>query len=135
MSDTVPSTDQISAEQKERVLAAVHTASHKWATAFNSGDAEGCAAAYELAAVINAKPFGTIAGRADIEGFWSKLITDGFSNVEYIEPHIDVIDAQSAILSSKWRMNKAHGVITKELWVIQDDGTALLREDDFEVLG
>jgi hypothetical protein len=29
-------------------------------------------------------------------------------------------------------MNKAKGVITKELWVVGDDGTAKLVEDHFE---
>ena len=32
-------------------------------------------------------------------------------------------------------MNKASGVIHKELWVIQEDGSAKLREDHFEVTG
>ena len=32
-------------------------------------------------------------------------------------------------------MNKAQGIITKELWVLQEDGTAKLRLDLFEVLG
>ncbi len=84
---------------------------------------------------MNAKPFGTFTGRAEIEAFWSNIIGDGFTDVAYIDPEINVIDEKSAIVSSKWRMNKAHGIITKELWVLQDDGTALLREDDFEVLG
>jgi len=32
-------------------------------------------------------------------------------------------------------MNKADGVIHKELWVLQADGTTKLREDDFEARG
>ena len=32
------------------------------------------------------------------------------------------------------KMNKAQGVIHKELWVLQSDGTAKLREDDFEAM-
>jgi len=32
-------------------------------------------------------------------------------------------------------MNKAGGVIHKELWVLQEDGNAKLREDDFEAMG
>ena len=81
------------------------------------------------------KPFGTFTGRHEIETFWDKIITDGFAAVEYVEPEIKVVDETSAVLSSKWRMNKAHGVITKELWVVRDDGIALLREDEFEILG
>jgi len=122
-------------EQDAEVLAAVQAASRKWMAAFNAGDAAGCAANYETDAVMVAQPFGTFTGRAEIEAFWAKIIGDGFCNVEYIDPDIEVIDETSAVQSSKWRMNKAHGVITKELWVVQDDGQALLREDEFEVLG
>jgi len=119
----------------ENVKAAVHAASQKWKNAFNAGDAAECASAYEENAVMNAQPFGSYNGRAEIEAFWSKIIADGFANVEYIDPEIQVLDEKSAILSSKWKMNNAHGVITKELWVIGADGHALLREDDFEALG
>lgn len=117
------------------VRAAVEAGSQRWKVAFNGGDAAGCAAAYEPDAVMNAKPLGSFTGRADIEAFWTKLIADGYCDVEYIDPQIEILDDRSAILSAGWRMNKAHGVITKELWVIQPDGTALLREDDFEVQG
>jgi hypothetical protein len=102
---------------------------------FNTGNAAGCAAAYEETAVMNAKPFGTFTGRAEIEAFCTKIIADGFPDVAYIEPDLNVIDENSAVLTSKWKMNNAHRVITNELWVLQADGTALLREDDFEVLG
>ncbi|MEM7226478.1 MAG: nuclear transport factor 2 family protein [Pseudomonadota bacterium] len=119
----------------EDVRSAVEAASRRWQAAFNGGDAAGCAAAYETGAVMTAAPFGTFTGRAEIEAFWAKIIADGFAEVEYIEPEIQVLDEHSALLSSKWRMNKAHGVITKELWVLQADGSALLREDAFEVLG
>jgi ketosteroid isomerase-like protein len=122
-------------DQNAKVLTAVQAASGKWRAAFNRGDAAGCAAAYEEGAVMTAKPFGSFTGRSEIQAFWDKIIADGFAEVDYLEPEIQVIDETSAVLTSKWRMNKAHGVITKELWVLQDDGTALLREDDFEVLG
>jgi len=122
-------------EQEAKVLAAVQSASRKWMAAFNAGDAAGCAANYEDDAVMVVKPFGTFTGRREIETFWDKIITDGFAAVEYVEPEIKVVDETSAVLSSKWRMNKAHGVITKELWVVRDDGIALLREDEFEILG
>ena len=122
-------------DQNETLLNVVRTASEKWKSAFNAGDAAGCASAYEENAVTNVKPFGTFTGRADIEAFWVKIISEGFKDVEYIEPEIEIIDETSALLSSKWRMNNAHGIITKELWVVQPDGQALLREDDFEILG
>lgn len=120
-------------EQQEVVLAAVQLASQKWQNAFNAADAAGCASAYEQNAVMNVKSFGTFTGRAEIESFWMKIIADGFADVEYIDTKIEVLDEKTALLSSKWKMNNAHGVITKELWVIQSDGLALLREDDFEV--
>ncbi len=122
-------------DQKNTVIAAVEAASTKWKNAFNAGDAARCASAYEENAVMNAKPFGTFTGRTEIEAFWAKLITDGFADVEYVEPKLEVRDKTSAILKSGWRMNNAHGVITNELWVLQEDGTALLREDDFEAQG
>lgn len=37
--------------------------------------------------------------------------------------------------TSGWAMNNAHGVITRELWVRQDDETIRLREDHVEELG
>lgn len=122
-------------QERQMVLDAVQAASEKWKTAFNSGNAAGCAAAYEEDAIMNAKPFGTFTGRSEIQAFWAKLIADGFADVEYLEPKLEVRDVSSAVLTSGWRMNNAHGVITNELWVLQQDGTALLREDDFEAQG
>jgi len=119
-------------EQKNIVLEAVKTGSELWKSAFNSGDASGCARQYEQDAVMYARPFGTFRGIEEIQGFWQKLIDDGFTDINYIEPTIEVIDATSAVLTSGWAMNKAKGVIHKELWVLQSDGTAKLREDDFE---
>lgn len=122
-------------EQKTAVLNAVDKASAQWKSAFNSGDAAGCAAQYEKTAVMHARPFGTFIGTSEIQGFWQKLIDDGFTEVEYLSPKIEVIDKESALLTSGWKMNKASGVIHKELWVVQQDGTAKLREDDFEAKG
>ena len=122
-------------EQQATVLSAVKKASGQWQTAFNSGDAAGCAAQYESSAVMHARPFGTFKGTAEIHGFWQKLVDDGFSDVEYVDPKIEVVDATSALLTSGWKMNKASGVIHKELWVLQADGSAKLREDDFEAKG
>ena len=118
-------------------------ASADWKAYFNAGDAAGCASCYEEDAIMVAKPFGTFKGRAEIEAFWTNLITDGFTDVEYINPNIEPLDDKSAVLTSKWKMNKAHGVITREVWVLQsvlpEAGnqavTALLREDHFEALG
>lgn len=125
----------ISENQKDNVLKAVNEASGRWKTAFNSGDASGCAAQYEKDAVMHARPFGTFSGLEEITAFWQKLIADGYADVDYIDPIIEVIDEKSAVLTSGWKMNKAGGVIHRELWVLQSDGTAKLREDDFEAQG
>ena len=118
--------------QETQILDAVRQASIRWQSAFNAGDAAGCAAEYEPTAVMHARPFGTYTGTAEIQGFWKKIIDDGFSDVEYLDPKIEILNDTSATLTSGWRMNKASGVIHKELWVLQEDGSAKLREDDFE---
>ncbi len=122
----------VTEERKDLILDAIKIASEQWKSAFNSGDAAGCAGQYEETAVMNAIPFGTFYGAVEIQGFWQKLIEDGFSNVEYVNPNIKVINDTSAVLTSGWKMNKASGVIHKELWVLQDNGVAKLREDEFE---
>lgn len=122
-------------DNKDQLFNAVQQASTRWKNAFNSGDAAGCTAQYEENAVMHARPFGTFTGSEQIHAFWHKLIEDGFADVEYIEPQLEVVDEQSVILKSKWKMNNASGVIHKELWVLQADGTAKLREDDFEAEG
>lgn len=65
------------------------------------------------------------------------MVDDGFTQVDYVEPtEFEVVDEKSVVLKSHWKMNKAKGVITRELWVLQDDGlTAKLREDHFEAQG
>ncbi len=125
----------ISEEQKSAVLNTVNQASLQWQKAFNQGNAVECASFYETNAVLRARPFGTYIGTADIQEFWQKLMHLGFTDLEYIDPQVEVIDVSSAILKSGWKMNKAQGVINKELWVIQSDGSAKLHEDDFEAKG
>ena len=125
----------ITNEQKKSVLDAVTTASLQWRSSFNSGNAEACAAQYENTAIMHARPFGRFTGIVEIQEFWQKLIDEGYTDVEYLDPQIDVIDEASAILTAGWKMNKASGVIHKEFWVLQEDGTAKLREDDFEAKG
>ncbi|MEO1091263.1 MAG: DUF4440 domain-containing protein [Pseudomonadota bacterium] len=111
---------------------ATKAASSRWQAAFNAGDAAGCAACYEAAALMVAKPFGEFNGRQAIQEFWQRTIDSGLRDIVYLDPKIEIIDDSSAILSAEWKMNKVAGVITKELWVLQPDGTALLREDHFE---
>ena len=84
---------------------------------------------------MTVKPFGMFAGRKSIQGFWENSISQGYSNVSYIEPDIEKINTNSAIISSKWKMNKAHGIITKELWILQGDGQEKLRIEILKCLG
>lgn len=123
----------IQEKQRNVVLNAVNKASAQWQEAFNRADAEGCTAQYEVDAIMHARPFGTYTGKDEIHAFWLKLMKDGFADVAYINPEIEVLDEQSAVIRAGWTMNNAKGVIHKELWVLQSDGTAKLREDDFEV--
>lgn len=119
----------------------VSASSAKWGAAFNSGDPDGCAAMYETNAVLTAKPFGTFTGREAIRAFWAKLIADGYKEAEYIDRKFAVVPkeqtsgSECAIVSADWKMNKAHGSITRELWVVQSSGGALLRVDEFEFAG
>jgi len=108
-------------------------ASERWRDFFNQGKAAGCASMYEEDAKMVATPFGSYEGRQEIEAFWQDIIAQGFADVAYIDPEIEQVDATSTVLTSGWTMNKAQGVIMRELWVVQDDGSMLLREDHFEV--
>ena len=121
--------------QKDIVLAATLRGSTQWKMAFNSGNANDCAAQYEADAIMHARPFGTFRGTTEIADFWQKIIHDGFTDVKYLNQRVDVLDEVSAVLTAHWQMNTAQGVIHRELWVLQPDGTAKLREDDFEVQG
>jgi ketosteroid isomerase-like protein len=116
------------------LLDAVKKASEGWKASFNRGDAQGCASFYEENAIMNASPLGSFHGKQEIEQFWKKLIDDHFSEVEYIDPKIEIIDDVSATITGNWKMNKAHGVLHEEYWVVQSDGSAKLRRDHFEIL-
>lgn len=119
----------------EALIEKTQAASQQWQECFNRGDASGCAALYESNAEMLAKPFGLYIGRNDIKNFWQALIEQGYNQISYREPHIQTLDDRSTLLTSGWTMNKARGVITRELWVLQDDGTMRLREDHFEAQG
>lgn len=112
---------------------AIAAASRAWRDAFNAGDAAGAAALYEDDAVMVVKPYGTFKGRDAIEGFWSDILSKGFADVIYSNTVTTVLDGTSARIAADWQMNNARGIITNELWVLQPDGRALLREDHFEI--
>lgn len=122
-----------SAQNDLTIQVAVANASKAWKDAFNSGDAFAASALYEDDAVMVVKPFGTYTGREEILAFWKNLVEQGYDDVVYSKTVVNLLDEHSARVSADWKMNKAHGVITSELWVIQPDGRALLREDHFEV--
>lgn len=83
---------------------------------------------------MRAAPFGTFIGKPAIEKFWQQLIDDGLGDVRYINPRIIIVDKDSAVLTANWKMNKAAGVIYRELWVMQPDGRMKLREDECEAI-
>lgn len=115
------------------VIVAVAKASKAWKVAFNSGDAAAAANLYEEGAVMVVEPFGTFTGRREILAFWENLVEKGFDDVVYHNTNMTLLDNNSASVSADWRMNNAQGIITNELWVVQSDGRALLREDHFAV--
>ncbi len=131
-------TDAHARAKKECALStAVAKSSLAWRQAFNAGNADAAAALYQENAVMVAKPFGTFNGREAIRAFWADLIKKGFNDIIYYNTQTRVFSdtLTSASVSAHWKMNNAKGIITNELWVLQADGTALLREDHFEVTG
>ena len=114
------------------LLSRTLSASEQWRVFFNQGDAAGCASMYEEGAEMIATPFGIYKGRQEIQAFWQNIMDQGFADVAYIDTEIEPIDNFTTVLTSSWKMNKAQGVITRELWVVQDDGSMRLREDHFE---
>lgn len=115
------------------VQLAVATASKAWKDAFNAGDAAAAAALYEDDAIMVVKPFGTFTGKEEILTFWTDIVSKGFDDVVYSNTVTTILDGQSARIAADWTMNNASGIITNELWVVQADGRALLREDHFEI--
>jgi ketosteroid isomerase-like protein len=106
-----------------------------WQEAFNSQNAEGCAAQYNEACTMIARPFGEFSGRADIQAFWQNIIDQGFKDVDYTDVEWTPEGENGYILSSSWTMNKAFGVVHREHWVVEEAGHARLISDDFEVQG
>lgn len=106
-----------------------------WKQAFNQQDAAGCAEQYRADAVMNAQPFGTFKGRDEIQSFWQNIMDQGFADVEYFDVAWEPAEDEGYILSARWTMNKAFGVVHREHWIIDVDGKARLSNDYFEVQG
>ena len=107
----------------------------EWQIAFNNQDAAGCAAQYTEDCIMVAKPFGIFEGREAIQGFWQNIMDQGFNSVDYTNTKWEKDSENGYILTSDWTMNKAFGVVHKELWEVQEDGKSRLTYDEFEVLG
>lgn len=107
----------------------------KWREAFNAQDAIGCSNQYTQNCTMHARPFGTFEGKDAIQAFWQDIMDKGFKDVAYTDEKWERCGDDGYILSSKWTMNNAFGVVHKEHWVIQSDGCARLVHDDFEIQG
>jgi len=118
-----------------QVLEACKKGIAAWQVAFNSQDAQGCAAQYNEDCVMHARPFGTFEGREAIQAFWQGIIDQGFKDVDYTDVKWEEHQDGGYILTSSWTMNKAFGVVHREHWVVEADGHARLISDDFEVQG
>ncbi|KAB7615395.1 DUF4440 domain-containing protein [Amylibacter sp. SFDW26] len=130
---TDTATAEAKAENEAKIQMAVSIGSKAWKDAFNAGNAAGAAALYEDDAIMVVKPFGTFKGKDEILAFGTDLVSKGFDDVVYSKTTTTIVDSSSASVSASWTMNNAHGIITNEHWVIQEDGRALMREDHFEV--
>jgi ketosteroid isomerase-like protein len=108
-------------------------ASHAWVAAFNRGELDYCADTYTPSALLEAKPFGTYAGREAIRSFWLELMSKGAKELNYECIKAEQLDAQTVLLSASWTMNIGGGVITLERWE-DHNGQWMLAEDRFEVL-
>jgi len=106
-----------------------------WQHAFNQQDAQGCAAQYNDQCTMDARPFGTFKGRKEIQGFWQNILDQGYSDVNYSDVQWEEYGDNGYILTASWTMNKAFGVVHREVWVVEDDGCARLISDDFEIQG
>lgn len=111
----------------------VNKASARWRAGFNNANPQECANQYHENAVMEVGGIGSFAGKAEIYKFWQEFISSGAREVEYFKTKIEVIDENTALLTSDWKMNVGLGVITKEKWCRQNNGQWLLTEDAFEM--
>ncbi|MDO6612028.1 nuclear transport factor 2 family protein [Shewanella sp. 1_MG-2023] len=117
------------------ILAACKKGIAAWQVAFNHQDAKACAAQYQQNCIMTARPFGVFEGREAIEAFWQGIMDQGFNQVDYTQVTWEAEGESGYILTSQWTMNKAFGVVHRELWVVEADGRARLASDEFEVQG
>ncbi len=117
----------------DTITAEVLETSKRWIESFNRSDVKACTDKYTKSAIMHARPMGSFEGREAIYEFWNNFMssTDA-GNLIYSNSEIEVIDQNSAILSSQWSMNVGKGFIAKELWV-KEGNEWYLYEDDFTV--
>ena len=133
MTNTTTAT-QTASDTEAATLEAVQNTSNAWIAAFNRGDADACAAAYTEDATMKAEPVAEVSGRDAIRDFWQGVLAGDPGTLRYEDPRIHVLDSQTAVLSSRWSMSRlGGGVITHELWKLQDDGVWRLTTDHFEI--
>ncbi len=116
-----------------KIALEVLAASKQWISSFNAGNSEYCVTAYQKDAVMRATPFGLSNGTAEISEFWTPFIASGATNLIYTNVTIEVVNANTALLTAHWSMNIGDGIIYQEKWVKEND-TWKLAYDDFEVL-
>lgn len=70
---------------------------------------------------------------AEMLAFWTDPVDQGFDDVVYSDTMTFVPNESSASVSASWSTDKATIIITNELWVLQEDGHALLHEHNLAV--
>ncbi|USH04647.1 hypothetical protein K6Q96_23290 [Grimontia kaedaensis] len=108
-------------------------ASKQWIAAFNKGDYQYLGDAYTMESTMISHPFGVYHGRPAATAFWKQLISDGATDLVYIEPKFAELDDKTVVMESRWKMNIGEGHITLEKWVKEADGVWRLELDDFTV--
>jgi ketosteroid isomerase-like protein len=109
------------------------TSSQRWVHAFNRGEVDECADTYTDDALLEAKPFGTFAGREAIRSFWMDLVANGARELNYERIQVVQLDENTVHVSAQWTMNIGGGFISLERWENRG-GRWMLAEDRFEVL-
>jgi ketosteroid isomerase-like protein len=92
-----------------------------------------CADTYTDDALLEAKPFGTFAGREAIRSFWMDLVANGARELNYERIQVVQLDENTVHVSAQWTMNIGGGFISLERWENRG-GRWMLAEDRFEVL-
>ena len=117
----------------QKAKADVIGAATGWAAAFNAGKAKACSSFYAENAMMRPEPMEPVEGRPAIAAFWEGLIENGYKNVRYLDPQVEMLSETRARLSSPWCMNRARGMIHEELWD-KVDGVWNIAKDHFEIM-